>query len=45
MESSGHLVIATFSMYFAITEAIGNASVFVLPAVIWGLFIFDFDRG
>jgi hypothetical protein len=41
----GTSVIATFSMFFAISEAIGHASVFVLvPALIWGLFIFNFDR-
>lgn len=41
----GTALIATFSMYFAITEAIGSASVWTLvPALIWGLFIFNFDR-
>jgi uncharacterized protein DUF4407 len=41
----GTAVIAAFSMFFAITEAIGTTSAWVIvPTIIWGLFIFNFDR-
>jgi hypothetical protein len=41
----GTALIASFSMFFAITEALGKPSGWiVIPTVIWGLFIFNFDR-
>jgi hypothetical protein len=41
----GTALIAAFSMWFAITEAVGTTSAWViLPTLIWGLFIFNFDR-
>ena len=41
----GTALIASFSMWFAITEALGETSGWViLPTLIWGLFIFNFDR-
>ena len=41
----GTALIAAFSMFFAISEAIGSVSAWVLfPTLIWGLFIFNFDR-
>jgi len=41
----GTALIAAFSMWFAISEAIGATSAWViLPVLIWGLFIFNFDR-
>ncbi|HEY2793187.1 MAG TPA: DUF4407 domain-containing protein [Micromonosporaceae bacterium] len=41
----GTALIAAFSMFFAISEAVGAVSVWILlPALIWGLFIFNFDR-
>jgi hypothetical protein len=41
----GTALIAAFSMWFAITEAVGTSSGWVIiPTLIWGLFIFNFDR-
>ncbi len=41
----GTALIAAFSMFFAISEAIGTSSGWVIvPTLIWGLFIFNFDR-
>jgi hypothetical protein len=41
----GTALIAAFSMFFAITEALGSTSAWIiLPTIIWGLFIFNFDR-
>ncbi len=41
----GTALIAAFSMWFAISEAVGTSSGWVIiPTLIWGLFIFNFDR-
>jgi hypothetical protein len=41
----GTALIASFSMWFAITEAVGTSSAWVIvPTLIWGLFIYNFDR-
>jgi Domain of unknown function (DUF4407) len=41
----GTALIAAFSMWFAISEAVDTTSGWIIvPALIWGLFIFNFDR-
>jgi hypothetical protein len=41
----GTALMAAFSMWFAISEALGHGSfLIVIPVAIWGLFIFNFDR-